>query len=172
MSLTEQVVASTVCEDPMKSAEPPQKVVVHLLDGTVMKGELCLPLPITLDDALESATGAGSNNLKLTSVDGELEYDFPLSQVKAMFIVDSFEGDRSRELIRFCTHDNDKLGLWVEVKFEDGEVMEGIIYNSIHHLVTPGFLLTPSDPRSNNRVVYINKSAIQSFRVLGLRQMF
>jgi len=35
-----------------------------------------------------------------------------------------------------------------------------------------GFLLRPSDAESNNLLVYVNKSAISNYRVLGVRAHF
>jgi hypothetical protein len=58
----------------------------------------------------------------------------------------------------------------VRLQFRDGEVMEGIIYNSIRYLVDPGFFLLPTDPDSNNRLVYVRKSWLSDYRVLGMRR--
>jgi hypothetical protein len=49
--------------------------------------------------------------------------------------------------------------------------MEGIVYNSICYLVDSGFFLLPTDPDSNNRLVYVRKSWLTDHRVLGLRKL-
>jgi hypothetical protein len=56
-------------------------------------------------------------------------------------------------------------------QFLDGEVMEGIVYNSIRYLVDPGFFVLPTDPGSNNTLVYVVKSWLVDHRVLGLRKL-
>jgi hypothetical protein len=62
-------------------------------------------------------------------------------------------------------------GIWVRVEFLDGEVMEGIVHNTLRFLVDPGFFLIPSDPDSNNRLVYVMKSWLRDHRVLGVRKL-
>jgi hypothetical protein len=62
-------------------------------------------------------------------------------------------------------------GIWVRVEFLDGEVMEGIVHNTLRFLVDPGFFLIPSDTDSNNRLVYVMKSWLRDHRVLGVRKL-
>ncbi|WP_432445162.1 DUF6982 domain-containing protein [Terriglobus albidus] len=95
--------------------------------------------------------------------------DHPLSEAKAIFFVRDFEGDRERRDILF--HDGAELlqNLWVRVTFPDGEALEGFVQNDAAYLHAQGFFLTPTDPTSNNVLVYIIKSQIKEFQVLGLR---
>ena len=50
-------------------------------------------------------------------------------------------------------------------------VVEGLVENSLQHLMGSGFLLRPSDPGSNNIYIYVNKLAIANYRVLGVRAL-
>jgi hypothetical protein len=59
----------------------------------------------------------------------------------------------------------------MKFQFLDGEVMEGIVYNSLRYLVDPGFFLLPTDPDSNNTLVYVVKNWLVDHRVLGLRKL-
>ena len=59
----------------------------------------------------------------------------------------------------------------MRVEFLDGEVMEGIVHNTLRFLVDPGFFLVPTDPDSNNRLVYVMKSWLKDHRVLGVRKL-
>jgi hypothetical protein len=59
----------------------------------------------------------------------------------------------------------------MRLQFVDGEVMEGIVYNSIRYLIDPGFFLLPTDPDSNNKVVYVRKDRLVDLRVLGMRKL-
>jgi hypothetical protein len=59
----------------------------------------------------------------------------------------------------------------MRLQFLDGEVMEGIVYNSIRYLIDPGFFLLPTDPDSNNRLVYVRKNWLADHRVLGMRKL-
>jgi hypothetical protein len=60
-------------------------------------------------------------------------------------------------------------GIWMRVQFFDGEVIEGIVHNSIRYLVDPGFFLVPTHPGSNNKLIYVAKSRLADHRVLGTR---
>jgi hypothetical protein len=58
------------------------------------------------------------------------------------------------------------------IRFLDGEVMEGIVHNSLHYLVDAGFFLLPTDPYSNNKLVYVAKNQLSDLRVLGTRKFY
>ena len=58
-------------------------------------------------------------------------------------------------------------GLWVSLRFRDGEVLEGVIPNNLLQLETFGFTIIPPDPYSNNQRIYIPRAALQSVAVLG-----
>ncbi|MCI0350924.1 MAG: hypothetical protein L0Z53_15975, partial [Acidobacteriales bacterium] len=60
-------------------------------------------------------------------------------------------------------------GLWVRLYFSDNEAIEGIVANSMSFLVEDGFYLKPPDPNSNNRLMYVVKSALKDFTVLGVQ---
>jgi hypothetical protein len=49
--------------------------------------------------------------------------------------------------------------------------MEGIVHNSIRYLIDPGFFLRPTDPGSNNKLVYVMKTWLKDHRVLGMRKL-
>jgi hypothetical protein len=61
--------------------------------------------------------------------------------------------------------------LWVRLDFSDGEMIEGIVQNSVHCLIDDGFFVIPTDPGSNNKLLYVVKSALKDFRVLGMRNI-
>ena len=68
----------------------------------------------------------------------ELRLEIDWSQVKAVFFVATFEGDREFEAVRFFTSGQGQT-IWVEIVFADGEIIEGCIRNSLHHLKYDGF---------------------------------
>ena len=114
------------------------KVVIRRQDGTIIRGYYCSDLPADLSSLAGSAQ---SNFHKMqgacVSEDGtKLELDW--SQVKAIFFVASFEGDRDFEAVRFFSS-GQVQSIWVEIVFTDGEVIEGCIRNSLHHLKYDGF---------------------------------
>ncbi len=154
--------------DPKPGTEK-HKVVVNLRDGTVVKGYLETTVPSDLASLLENPLRKFPSRLKLHEVDGPGMHDIDVSKAKAIFFVKSFRGNKEKHPVRFYANGPAIHGIWVEIRFHDGEVVEGILHNSVHHLLEDGFLLSPSDPESNNEVVYVLKSSIQNYRVLGVR---
>jgi hypothetical protein len=143
------------------------KVVAHLADGSLVKGYLgdsqsfdplsagltgnSLPAQIALDLA------AGGK----TVID--------LRSAKALFFVKTLEGRNDYVEIKFFERNPQIEGLWIKIRFKDGEVTEGIVHNSLPFVSDTGFFLRPPDPHSNNRVVFVVKSFLNDFRVLGIR---
>ncbi len=146
-----------------------QKVVVNLRDGTVVKGYLETTVPRDLASLLQNPLRRFPTHLKLIGDNGAKNHDIDTRNAKAVFFVKSFEGNKQKHPVRFYGKGPAVHGIWVEIKFNDGEVVEGVIHNSIHHLIEEGFVLSPSDPESNNEMIYVLKSAIQNYRVLGVR---
>ena len=92
----------------------------------------------------------------------------PLDGVKAIFFVKSFEG-KSHDDLRFHDHLPAPDCLWVRVTFHDGEVIEGLIGNSPNYVLHAGFYMSPIDPEGNNWLIYVLKSKLKDFQILGLR---
>jgi hypothetical protein len=86
-------------------------------------------------------------------------------QLKAVFFVRSLKGEAQYRERRDFRPEDSIPGPRVEVTFSDGEILVG------HTLVRDvwertGFFVTPVDPRSNNRRVFVITSAITSIRFL------
>jgi hypothetical protein len=152
-------------------AKTDHKIIVGLLDGTVIKGFVRANEPRDLK-ALARDAHPPFNDLDVSylSDDGR-PLDVDRSQIKAVFFVSSFKGDREHQPVRFYTNGPEIGSLWVEVGFRDGEIIEGCIQNSLAHLNSDGFFLQPSEPGGNNLLIYVNKAAIISYRVLGVRAL-
>jgi len=146
------------------------KVVVHLADGSLVKGILrdsesfdplaagligqTLPSTVALD-----LPGGGSRIVEVGSA-------------KALFFVKTLDGRSDYVEIKFFERNPQIEGLWIKIKFKDGEVTEGIVHNSLPFVADSGFFLRPPDPQSNNRVVYVVKNFLSDFRVLGIRSEY
>lgn len=131
-----------------------KKVVVLSQDGTAEKGYLN---PATLGRAEE---------LDLLTVDGEHQ-TMNLARIKSIYFVrefqDKFELDRKTFLSR------PKLdGLWVRLKFRDGDVVEGIVSNDLLDMLDTGVQLTPPDLNGNSFRLFIPRSALVEMKVLGV----
>jgi hypothetical protein len=145
------------------------KVVAHRSDGSLVKGytdgvpefyaaSLAKPDPVAPPEVL-----------RLKTADNGGHVDVSLDQLKALFFVKSFEGSTQYTEVKFFKSHPIVEGLWVRLRFHDDELTEGVIFNSIHFLLNPGFFLKPPDPLSNNQMVYVLRSSLKEFRVLGVR---
>jgi hypothetical protein len=145
------------------------KVVAHRSDGVLIKGftegvpqfyaaSLAKPDPV-----------APPEKLRLKSVDDGSPVDISMDNLKALFFVKSFEGSTQYTEVKFFKSHPIVEGLWVRLRFHDNELTEGVIFNSIHFMLNTGFFLKPPDPLSNNQMVYVLRSSLKEFRVLGVR---
>ncbi len=106
--------------------------------------------------------------LKMSDVNGEpLPVD--LHKLKGLFFVRDFTGDSDYIEEKTLIIDPDRRGLKSRIRFDDNESLEGVTENSLELLVNPGFFFWPGDPKSNNRLIYVVKTALIGFTVLGVR---
>jgi hypothetical protein len=147
------------------------KVVAHGKDGSLYKGflegfannvaiEEGVPRPAQLPETLV-----------ITSQDGA-KHSVGLHDLKALFFVKSFEGSKQYTELKFFSAHPVVEGIWARLNFHDNETIEGVIYNSLHFLSNDGFFLKPPDPRSNNQMMYVLKSSLRDFRILGVRNTY
>jgi len=143
------------------------KVVAHLSDGSLLKGYLS-----EADSFDPLSAGLTGKNLppeiKLELSSGSREV-INLQSAKALFFVKTLEGRTDYVELKFFERNPQIEGLWIKVRFRDGEVTEGIVHNSLPFVADSGFFLRPPDPQSNNRVVYVVKNFLTDFRILGIR---
>jgi hypothetical protein len=158
--------------DPVPAGSPlvkKHKVVAKLRSGEVVKGYFILPCAADMRDL----SNQGQNgSITISSLTSNEPLQVALSDIKAVFFVKSFWGDPKRKGLRFYTNGPSVGAIWAEIRFQDDEIIEAMIDNSAQHLMGDCFLLRPSDAESNNLLVYVNKSAIATYRVLGVRAHF
>lgn len=152
------------------SASNWEKVVIQYGSRSV-RGYLETPTWSTIEDVLGKSLPGAAETLHIRLLDTDAIQDIPISDVKAVFYVNSFNGDPVRKKINFHTRTPIVHGIWMRLEFLDGEVLEGIVHNSIRYLVDPGFFLLPTDPGSNNKLIYVQKKWLVEHRVLGLRKI-
>ncbi len=108
-----------------------------------------------------------TNGVELLTQDGGFTV-VPYEEVKAVCFVRDFEAPEQPSE-RKTFHTRPKMdGLWVRVRFRDGEVMDGILSNNLLLLDAHGFSLTPPDPTSNNQRLFLPRLALNEFQVLGV----
>jgi len=92
----------------------------------------------------------------------------PYKEIKAVCFVKDFGSAEAEPAQRLFQNRPKAEGLWVRMRFADGEMMDGILPNNLLQLETYGFTLTPPNPSSNNQRVFVPKGSLEEFVVLGV----
>lgn len=140
-------------------------VVVHLKDASILHGyydgggdsDPATGAPFRLPDPITIALENGKPAVTLR-----------LSDAKAVFFVRSFTGSPKQKDVRFFDSLSIHPLLWVRLTFTDGEVMEGRVANALDLLTNTAFRLFPVDELTNNQCLFVPKSSLTSFQVIGL----
>jgi hypothetical protein len=134
-----------------------RKVIARKTNGEILKGYV--------DTAPESAK---DDQITIISLTDEI-IKIPKKDMKALFFVKKFSGNKEYSEVKFFENQPKIDGLWARLTFFDDEMIEGIVSNTIQVLLDDGFYLKPPDPNSNNRLMYVVKSALKDFTVLGVQ---
>ena len=91
----------------------------------------------------------------------------PVGKIRSIYFVrefsDEFEPQRKAFLSR------PKLdGLWVKLRFHDGETLEGVIPNDLLSLLDNGLQVTPPDMNSSTDRIFVPRDALAEVTVLGV----
>lgn len=138
-------------------------VVVHKADGTLIKGRLeCEMGGVHI---IPSSPLPGVLHVRSSSP-GECIL-IPTCETKAVFFVKRHEGNQDHDEVKFFS-EIAATDLWIRIRFADEEVIEGQTENDRRLLDDPGVWLRPLDSTSNNILIYVPKSAIAEFHVMGV----
>ena len=131
-----------------------KKVVVALADRKNLRGYLN---PSRLGE---------SDPIDLLTPDGEHE-SIPLAKVRSIYFVREFSDEYEPERKAFLSRP--KLdGLWVRLRFLDGDTLEGVVPNDLLSLLDNGLQITPPDLNSTTDRIFVPRSALTEVTVLGV----
>ncbi|MFY9753652.1 MAG: hypothetical protein WAJ92_13485 [Candidatus Acidiferrales bacterium] len=131
-----------------------KKVVVLLSDRGTVRGYV------------NPAELGKSEKIDLLTPEGDCR-EIPLAGVKSAYFVRDFEGAFEPERKAFLSRP--KLdGLWVRLRFRDGDEIEGIVPNDLLDLLDTGVQLTPPDLHGNSLRIFIPRTALAEMKVLGV----
>jgi Family of unknown function (DUF6982) len=131
-----------------------KKVVILLLDGTTLRGYV------------NSSEVGRTDNLDLLTSEGERR-QIELGEVRSVYFVREMEGAFEPERKVFLSRP--KLdGLWVRLRFRDGDEMEGIVSSNLLDLLDSGVQITPPDLHGNSLRIFVPRTALAEMKVLGV----
>ena len=131
-----------------------KKVIVVLADRKSLRGYL------------NPARLGQTDPIDLLTQDGEHQ-EIPLGKIRSIYFVsefsDAFEPERKAFLSR------PKLdGLWIRLRYLDGETLEGLIPNDLIGLLDNGLQITPPDLNSSTDRIFVPRAALADVTVLGV----
>ena len=127
---------------------------MRFLDRNVLRGYLN---PSKLGDA---------ETLELLTPEGEQRI-FAVKDVRSIYFVREFADDFEPERKSFLSRP--KLdGLWVRLRFRDGDNIEGVVPNDLLSLVDRGVQITPPDLHGTTLRIFIPRTALTEMTVLGV----
>ena len=95
-----------------------------------------------------------AGGVELLSPEGSVT-EVPYSQIKAVSYVRDPEGSGVLSERRSFLARPKTAGLWVELKFRDGEMLEGVLPNNLLLPDEHGYMLTPPEAAGNAQRVFV-----------------
>ena len=92
----------------------------------------------------------------------------PFSETKAVCFVREFETTPAWKPHRSFAARPKSSGLWVQLRFRDGDSLEGLIPNDLLQTEPGGYSVIPPDPTFQNQRVFVPREALESVQVLGV----
>ncbi len=92
----------------------------------------------------------------------------PYAEVKLACFVRDFDTSGVRTDARVFNTRPKMNGLWVRMRFRDGEVMDGLLPNNLLQLEQFGFTVVPPNPTSSNQKFFVPRAALEELQVLGV----
>jgi hypothetical protein len=92
----------------------------------------------------------------------------PYEEVKTVSFVRDFGVQETAADARVFNTRPKISGVWVRMRFRDGEVMDGILANNLLLLEPYGFTFTPPNPVSAQQRVFAPRAALSEVQVLGV----
>ena len=92
----------------------------------------------------------------------------PYEQLRCVYFVRKFGLDPERTQRKLFATRPKLGGLWVRMRFLDGEELEGVIPNDLRIMGQHGVTLTPPDSKGNTQRVFVPRNALEKFVVMGV----
>jgi len=137
------------------SGSTSKKVVVYRFDRETLPG------------FVHPQTWLGPGGVELLTPTGAVTV-VPYDDIKCVCYVREWEADGWRQERRRFVSRPKTEGLWVRVLFRDNDFLEGVLPNDLLQTEPQGFLVAPPDAFSNNQRVFLPRTALKEFHVLGV----
>lgn len=131
-----------------------KKVIVRKMDRDSVNGYVSTGSFIT-EGKLEILNTAGN----VVMID--------LKEVKGVYFVREFGDSEALTRKTFTTRPRTE-GLWVRIRFRDGETFEALMPNDLTQITPEGYFANPPDTRANAQRIFIPRTALSELTVLAV----
>ena len=121
----------------------------------------------TLAGFVQVPEGLAGAHVELLTPEGNL-VRVPFSETKVVCFVRDFDSQETWTKNRAFLTRPKTAGLWVRMRFRDGDLMEGIVANNLMLLEGSGFSAIPPDPAFQLQRVFIPREALSGVEVMGV----
>lgn len=132
-----------------------KKVLVARFDRETLKGFVQFP------------AGMKTDFLELLTPEGTL-LKIPYSETKLVCFVRDFDSGETWREHRAFTARPKAAGLWVRLRFRDGDAVEATLANNLMQVEPAGFNVVPPDPTFQSQRLFVPRAALQEVQVLGV----
>jgi hypothetical protein len=131
-----------------------KKVIVVLADRKPLRGYL------------NAGRLGQTDSVDLLTQDGAHQ-EIPVAKIRSIYFVREFSDEFEPERKAFLSRP--KLdGLWVRLRYLDGDTLEGLIPNDLISLLDNGLQISPPDLNSTTDRIFVPRSALSEVTVLGV----
>jgi hypothetical protein len=120
-----------------------------------------------LQGFIQTPGGLQADGLELLTQEGTL-IAIPYSETKAVCFIRDFQNAETWKQNRSFAARPKSPGLWIQLRFRDGDTLEGVIPNNLMQIEPAGYSVVPPDPTFQNQRVFVPKEALESVQVLGV----
>jgi hypothetical protein len=108
-----------------------------------------------------------AEGLELMSQNGAVSI-VPYQEIKLVCFVRDFQQGEPRKELRLFNTRPKMEGLWIRMRFRDGDAMDGMLANNLLQLDSYGLSFIPPDPGFQNQRIFVPKAALSGVQVLGV----
>ena len=108
-----------------------------------------------------------AGGVEVMSQDGSVGL-IPYSQIKVVSFVRDLSGEGVLSERREFLARPKALGLWVELRFRDGDSLQGVLPNNLQMLEPQGYTFSTPETAGNAQRVFVPRQALEEVLVLGV----
>jgi len=108
-----------------------------------------------------------ATGVEVMSQDGSVGI-VPYSQIKVVSFVRDLSGEGVFSERREFLARPKALGLWVELRFRDGDFLQGVLPNNLQLVEPGGYDFSPPETAGNAQRVFVPRQALSEVSVLGV----